>query len=530
MSQEQDQHLRAFLCGAMTRREFVGRMSAAGLSAAAISTALAKVARAETPKRGGKVTVGVETAQTADSLDPRRYFSTADLLRGFTVYDVLINRGQDLLPKPHLAVSWESNADATEWVFELRKGVQFHSGKDFTADDVIYSITRLYAEDSESPAKSYLSQISEITKDGPHTVRLRLSSPNADLPIVMGENRIHMVEDGYQDFRTTTSGTGPFKVKEFQAGSTYVFERNDNYWGDGGPYIDEIEYVGIGDSTARVNALLSGDIDVLLFLDPKAVSLVNSRDDVAIIDAKSGSHRNVAMLRDRAPTNDNNFRLAMKYAIDRETIVKNVFKGYGHIGNDHQVSPIDPYYCDEIPQRVYDPDKANYYIKKAGLENKPIDFYTSDVPGSGGIAASEVFQQSAAAAGVQLNLIRPPADTYWQAIWLQKPVCVSGWDARPTPDLILSVACKSDSSYNETAWHDERFDKILVEARGVTDFAKRKEMYCELQRMLQDDGGVIILAFTDYLDARRSNVRGITPHPSGPLGFYQFATNLWLDT
>ena len=141
-----------------------------------------------------------------------------------------------------------------------------------------------------------------------------------------------------------------------------------------------------------------------------------------------------------------------------------------------------------------------------------------------------VYKESAAAGGVNLNLIQPPADTYWQSVWIQKPFCVSGWDARPVPDLILSIALKGGGSYNETAWNNERFDKLLVEARGVTDFAKRKEMYCEMQRMLQDEGGHITMSFIDYLDARRSEVKGITPHSSGPLGFYQMARTVWLDT
>jgi len=106
----------------------------------------------------------------------------------------------------------------------------------------------------------------------------------------------------------------------------------------------------------------------------------------------------------------------------------------------------------------------------------------------------------------------------------------SGWDMRPVPDLMFSIAFKGDSDWNETKYVDERFDKLLLEARSTVDFDKRKGMYCEMQTMLHDDGGHITLAFRDVLDAKAKNVQGITEHPSGPLGFYQFARSVWIDS
>jgi len=143
---------------------------------------------------------------------------------------------------------------------------------------------------------------------------------------------VQITQNGYEDFESTTQGTGPFKVKEFKPGSRYVFERNDNYWGDDGPWVDEIEFVGIGDITNRVNALLSGDINVLLELDPKAVELIDRNKNVDLVHTKSGAFINLAMMLDRVPTNDPNVRLAIKHAINREQVVENVLKGYGSVG------------------------------------------------------------------------------------------------------------------------------------------------------------------------------------------------------
>jgi peptide/nickel transport system substrate-binding protein len=516
--------------GKISRREFIHYMTAAGISVAAIPALLSTAARAAEPKKGGKITLGVEAAQAKDSLDPTKLYSTANIAMGFSIYENLVNRGPDLKPTPWLAESWETGADAGEWIFTLRKDVTFHDGKPLTAADVIYAYNRHIREGSESPAKGYMSQIAEMNKDGDHVVRFKLAAPNADFPIILSDTRVQITPDGYEDFQTTTLVTGPFKVKEFKAGSRYVFTRNDEYWGSDGPWVDEIEFIGIGDITARVNALLSGDINLLLELDPKAVTLIERNSSVDLVRSQSGAFINLAMMVDREPTSNDDVRMAIKYAIDRQQIIDNVFKGYGSIGNDHPISPIDPYYCREIPQRIYDPDKARFHIKKAGLENTPIDFYASDVPGAGALAASQVLQQSAAKAGVNLNIIQPPADTYWSSVWIQKPLCASGWDMRPVPDLIFSIAFQSGGEWNETKYSNERFDQLLLQARAEVDFAKRKEMYCEMQQLLHDNGGHATLAFRDILDAKAANVHGITPHPSGALGFYQFARTVWIDS
>ncbi|MDB4836862.1 ABC transporter substrate-binding protein [Marinomonas sp.] len=518
--------------GKISRREFLGRMVATGVTVGAASSLITQsvFAATESPKKGGRLVVGTEAASTNDSLDPTKFNSTTNYLIAYAVYDPLVNRGLDLQPIPWLAESWEPNANATEWTFNLRKGITFHNGKDFSADDVIYSLARHISETSESPAKAFLSQISEMIKEGSHTIRFKLSAPNADFPITLSDPRVQITPDGYEDFLNTAPGTGPFKVKDFKAGSRYIFERNDNYWGSDGPWVDELEIIGISDASARINALFSGDINTLAGLDPKAVNLIERNKNINVIKGKSGRYINMAMMLDREPTNNNDLRLAMKYGLDREQVVQNVFKGYGHIGNDHPVSPIDPYYNNDIAQRQYDPDKAKFHWKKAGMEGKSMDFYVSDVPGTGGIAAAQVFQQSANSAGMNINLVRPPADTYWSSVWMQKQMCTSGWDARPSPDLIFSIAFKGGVPYNETMWNNSRFDKLLVEARSVTDFAKRKEMYGEMQRMLHDDGGHVPLAFIDNLDASRSEVKGITPHPSGTLGFFQMARTAWIDS
>lgn len=530
MSDDQfNNHLfKQFVANKISRRKFMGTLAATGVSAGVISSLTASRAEAATPVKGGRLIMGTPTADAKDSLDPTMLNTTANLVAAFSVYDLLVNRDTDLRPSPMLATAWTPNADASEWVFDLRTDVTFHDGSAFTADDVIYSLSRHTAEGSVSPTKSFMSQITAMDKMGSHQIKFRLANPNADFPITLSDTRLPISQNNVDDFSGAVHGTGPFKVANYQPDGRVEFARNDDYWGTPAN-VDTFEMIGIADPTARVNALIAGDINCLLQLDPISVQLLERSGLAQVMRANSGAQINLAMMLDRAPTDNNDLRLAMKYAVDRQQVVDNVLKGFGSVGNDHPVAPNDPFYCTDIPQRAYDPEQANFHIKRAGLENTPIDLYASDVPGSGALSACQVFQQSAQAAGININLIQPPADTYWSAVWMQKPIIVSGWDARPVPDLILSIAFQSGVSYNETMWADDRFDQILVEARGITDFDKRKELYCEAQMMLHDNGGHIPLAFRDYLDAHSNEVMGMTPHGSGPMGFFQGPRTAWID-
>jgi peptide/nickel transport system substrate-binding protein len=522
--------LEKFKTGQMDRRQFMAALAAAGVSAGAINGMMVKEAAAAKPKKGGRLTVGIEASQAQDSLDPSKFYGTSNIMMGYSVFDTLVNRDDELKAMPWLATSWESNKAADKWVFNLRKGVTYHDGSPFGAEDVMHTIARINHADSEAPAKAFIKHITEVEKLSDHQVRFHLAGPNAELPTILSDTRLHIVKRGMEDFTGKPPGTGAFKVVEFSPGNRYVFARNENYWGDDGPYVDELEYVGIPDNTARINALIAGDINVLLQLDQKATRLIDNSGVGYVINAPSGAFLNLAMMLDRPPTESKDFRLAMKYAVDREGIRENILKGLGSVGNDHPIASIDPYYNDDIPQRTYDPDKARFHIKKAGLENTPIDLYGSDVAGTGALAAAQHVQQSAKAGGINLNVINPPADSFWSSVWIKQPMITSGWDPRPVPDLIFSIAFSQDSAWNETLWKNDRFEKLLVEARSTLKFRKRKQLYGEMQKMLQEDGGHITLGFRNYVDAARNEIKGITPHGSGPLGFYQSARTAWIES
>ena len=278
-----------------------------------------------------------------------------------------------------------------------------------------------------------------------------------------------------------------------------------------------------------MNAMMAGEFDIAESVDRNLIDLVKRAPGISLVNSKAAQHANIAMMCDRGPTDNHDFRQALKFMIPREQILNNVFKGYGSVGNDHQVPPTDPYYCDDIPQRVHDPDKAKFHLKKAGMEGATIELTTSEQATIGAEALALLFAEGAKPAGLNVKVTVAPPGAYWDAVWMQVPICVSGWNPRPTADLMLTTANKSDGSWNETQWKSEKFDKLLIEARGELDQARRKEMYCEMQRMLHDDGGVGMLGFYDYIDARRDNVMGFEPHPAGIARNAMFSTELWMQ-
>ena len=521
-----------FLRRRMPRREFLGRITAMGLSAAAVGSIMAKAdkALAATPVKGGRMRIGWYTHSANDTFNPNRLTTSLDFTRAYQVASALVRYGEDLSAQPDLAVSWEASDDATVWRFKLRQGVEFHNGKTVTPEDVIYSLGRHIGEDSDSIIKAWLSSIEEMTKDGNDTVVIRLNGPNADLPMYLGDMHAAIMPDGFTDFDNMI-GSGPFKVKNFRPGVGLLAEKNPNYHFEGFPHVDEVETFGIGDTSARVNALLAGDIHFTVRVDPKTIGIINGAPGVTMANAKSSRHLTLPMMADRAPTDNHDLRQALRLLVDRKAVLENIQKGYGAMGNDTPIGPADRYYCKEIPQREIDLDKAKYHLKQAGMENGSVDLHTSEA--AGGTQAPDIallMNEAASKIGFNINLVREPTDGYWANVWLKVPFHQSNWMPRPTADLRFSLAYISEAKWNEGGFYDEAFDNVIKEARGVLDGPKRHEMYCEAQRILWERGGSIIPLFTDWLDARSERLGGWKGHPVGEGDGFRIGEWGWIES
>jgi len=331
LSTSDQQRVLKMLQKGASRRDVMGWMMAAGATATASGTVFGSMSKAwaATPKKGGKLIMAADQHGPNDTLDPALYTSAADYFRGRMFYGSLTRLTSDLGYEPELAEEVMSNDDATEWTFKIRKGVEFHDGKTLTADDVIYTMNRHLGEDSISKASSLVSMVKEWKKVGKYEVKAILSSANADLPIALGTFHFKIIQDGQEDFATTV-GTGPYKVKEFKPGVRAVGERFDNYWGEGG-YLDELEHYGIGDSTARLNAFLAGDVDAMVNLPPKAIAQVEKTEGKEIWSLKAGAYVNITPRLDMADSNNVHLYKTMQALQDRQRLVKGVMKGQGSL-------------------------------------------------------------------------------------------------------------------------------------------------------------------------------------------------------
>ena len=488
--------------GRMGRREFMRRASAMGMAAAIPALVHAEKAMAEAPKRGGRLRQALRGGNTADTL--------FGVLGGGDTHQVncqrqLLNHLTEVVPggelAGELAVSWEASPDARKWTFELRQGVEFHNGKSFEAEDVIDSINVHRGPDSKSTGAGLVAGVDDIRADGKHRVIFTLSSGNADFPYVLSDYHFPIAPAGTTEADWVKGiGTGPFVLDSWDPGVRAFTRRNPNYFKEGKPYFDEVETIHITDVTARINSLQAGEVDIIDDPELRTLARLSRRPGIAVREAEGNKHYTFPMLMDTAPFDDPDVRAAVKYAMDREAILKTILAGHGYLGNDHPISKALRFHASELPQRSYDPDRSKFHLKKAGHSNLDLVLSAGDIY-PGGIDAAVLFREHAAKAGINIDIELVSTDGYWTDVWNVKPFCVSFWNGRTTEDLMLTTAFYSGSAWNETHWKHERFDALLIQARAELDDARRREIYVELQRIIHDEGGLLCPVFANNIVA-----------------------------
>jgi peptide/nickel transport system substrate-binding protein len=445
--------------------------------------------------------VGFGSASDMDPISRGRVFHVTE-----KVMSRLVRPGLDGKPSPDLAVSWSANANATEWTFKLREGVRFHNGKPFTAADAAYSLKRVQDPKLDSPARAAIGMVSRIDAVDPTTLKLTLSAPFADLPLILTDYRLMVIPEGAGDtIKSTGIGTGPFKVEKFDAQGTSVLVANTDYY-DGAPGVARMEIIGIPDAQARFQALLGKQIDMMPGLTAQQKTLLDRMGGFTLQEIPTGNWRGIVLHTGMKPFDDVRVRRAVRLAVDRKAMLGLAAGGAGTVGCDTPVGPRDQYRSTRTCAQ--DIAAAKALLAQAGYPNgldMEINVATLEAVWP---AMAEAFQQQVAAAGIRVKIVTVPTDGYWSNVWMKRPVTMTRWNDRPA-DSALNEVYRSGMKWNESGFKDAKFDTMLDGARSELNFERRRARYVEAQDYLWENGGTVVGFHVNLLVGAASRVKNL---------------------
>lgn len=502
--------------GGITRRQLnhglLGTVAALGLAP------LARSAHAQSPKRGGRITVAFVGSPV--KLDPHTATGAEEwgLLRA--VYDSLVYADEKLQPQPELAERWEGSPDSTQWTFFLRKGVKFHHGREMDADDVVFSYKRILDPEVASPARAAFSMVSEVEKLDDHTVRFTLSSPFAEFPHLCGGSfQAKIAPRDISDLGQTPSGTGPFKLAEFVPGGHATLTRNEAYWRNGEPWVDEVRVAFLPEEATHVAGIMAGTLDMTWWPSGELLPVYQANPDVRIAVAQSYGYQPIVMRVDQPPFDNPDVRKAFRLICNREALKRVVLGNLDvPVSNDHPIPPFSPMYMEQTPL-AQDLDTAKQLLSDAGYKDG-MDIEMMAWTGRGGLVQSALaFQDMAKKVDVRIQVNTVPADIFLSKYWLKHNFFVTNWNGRTTLYEMLALAYLSDAKWNESGWKSKDMDGLIDGVRREPDEAKRRQIFADIQAMFLSEGPTIIAYHRPSVTVYRKHIQGFIPHPTGWLDF-----------
>jgi len=526
-----------FADGAVDRREFLRTATLLGLSAAAAYTVVgdAPEARAADLPKGGTMRLGlrcteIKSPHTAD------FVEKTNITR--QVVEYLTITGRDNITRPYLLEKWDASEDLKTWTLYVRRGVKWHDGRAFTADDVIWNLKRVAdpatgssvlglfkgylvkdfpAEGLDAKGKpkmtSRLWADNAIEKVDDYTVRLNAFASQLAVPEHLYHYPMQILdpkENGV--FGPGSNGTGPFELAAFTVGKAATLKARKDYWGTG-PYLDAIEIVDLGDNQGTViAAIASKQVDGLMLADQLLVNAMKSFPHVQVYNVVSAQTGVARGRMTEKPFNDKRVRQAMRLALDRNKILAGGIGGNGIVGEDTHVAPVHPEYA-KLPPQVRDIARAKALLAEAGYPNGfDTEIVTRPSP-AWELNSVQAIVEQLKEIGIRVAIKSLPSTQYWE-VWDKVPFGFTGWAHRPLGVMTLSLAYKSGVAWNESAYSNAEFDRVLTEAEGTYDVEKRRVLTKRLEEIMQDDGPILQPFWVYSSTVMDKRVKGFEMHPS----------------
>lgn len=505
----------------INRRGFLRSAAAVGLLAGPAGTMLEACSSSAggehgthggKPKKGGTLKIGVGAAPA--SLDPFRASAGPDRVSYQPAVNYLVTVDPSFKVIPQLAEEWTPSKDARTWTLKLRKNVRFHDGKVFDADDVVASFDRLVDKVSGSTmASTFAGMLAKgsTRKVDATTVRFELERPVAEFVNYLAEPPNAILPSTFtSDWAHNPNGTGPFKLKHYQAQQSAEYVRFDDYWDEGLPYLDGVNMVFGSSSTtptAFINGIKSGSIDVVPHVELDLLPTIKNDANLQLIFAPSSRHVDLYLPVDQKPFTDIRVRQAFAYAIDRGSIISGLLGGNADMGNDHVFAPVFPvsHYVN-VPQRTRDLKKAKQLLTEAGYADG-FDVDTTTYTGTGNDTLAQAVQEQVKAVGIRMHLKIEPLDTFY-GHWTKLQMPVEGWAPRPSPTLFLDLGWTCGVPFNASHFCDKSFDSKIADYDAEVDLARRGAIAQDLAMTMHDQCASVIAYFERYLKVVGSHVHG----------------------
>ncbi len=515
---------RQLLRGIATTGAAVGAGSLLAACTSSSTTTTSTTSPTAAPKRGGALKIGLSGSSGADTLDPHAGLTYLDSARAQSLYQPLLQLNDQAQAVLILAEDITLNSP-TEAIIKLRPGITFHSGKPLTAQDVIYTFRRVHSGNTGGSPFSGNNSLGPMDFNGLKaldklTVQVPFTSPYASFVDQLSYwYFLYIVPDGFNPAKQKPDGTGPFVYQSFTPNQRSTFTANKNYWVPGQPYVDSVTVIDFPDNTSLQDALVTGQIDAAGGFDGPEFAVLNSSSGVKAVASHSGAITPFTMRVDQKPFSDVRVRQAMRLLVNRPQLIDSALDGYGTVAYD-VFSPYDADF-DHALTREQDIPQAKALLKAAGHEDLTVTLVTSPAS-TGMVAMATVLAEQAKAAGVTVNIDNVSASTFFGKNYLSWTFSQDFYNYSP---YLAQVAQSmlSASPFNETHTNSSTINKLYSQANATLNASVRKQIEYEMQKFDFDEGGYILPAFIDSLDAYSTKITGhSSPVMGQPLSSFDF--------